>query len=125
MDIDDGDVHGDVDFCEAPSSMQGHRACLRCGLVKCMDQFYANGCENCPFLEMIERQDRVTGCTTSNFEGVVALVQPEKSWLAKWEALRKFYPGVYALQVFGEMPPQIQEFLIDKGIACRAVKDDD
>ena len=27
-----------IDFADPPSSMKGHRACLRCGLVKCFDQ---------------------------------------------------------------------------------------
>jgi len=121
MDADDDIGHGEVDFCEPPNGMTGLRACLRCGLVKCMDQFYTIGCENCPFLEMAERQDRVNECTTSDFEGVIALMKPEDSWLSKWEGLRKFYPGVYAVRLYGEPSQETREYLEEKGIACRAI----
>ena len=70
--MDDG-ADREVDFCDAPNSMKNHRACLRCGLVKCFDQFYQDGCENCPFLELADRQDRVGSCTTSDFGGIVAM----------------------------------------------------
>ena len=37
----------------APSSLKGVRACKRCGLLKTLDQFISEGCENCPFLDMV------------------------------------------------------------------------
>ena len=110
----------DKDIADLPNSMKGHRACLRCGLVKCFDQFYAEGCENCPFLELAERQDRVQSCTTSNFEGTVAMMKPQDSWVARWEGISRNLPGVYALSLEGEMPEQIMQFLRDKRISCRA-----
>jgi transcription elongation factor SPT4 len=36
-----------------PLSIRGIRACKRCGLLKTLDQFINEGCENCPFLEMV------------------------------------------------------------------------
>lgn len=39
---------------QTPDSLQGMRACKRCGLIKTFQQFYDVGCENCPFLEMEE-----------------------------------------------------------------------
>ena len=44
-----------ADLAEAsvPNSMKGVRACKRCGILKTIDQFIDNGCENCPFLEMV------------------------------------------------------------------------
>jgi transcription elongation factor SPT4 len=36
-----------------PTSTKGIRACKRCGLLKTIDQFINEGCENCPFLEMV------------------------------------------------------------------------
>ena len=88
--------------------------------MKCFDQFYAEGCENCPFLELAERQDRVQSCTTSNFEGMVAMMKPDDSWVARWEGISRNLPGVYAMRLEGEMPPQIMQFLRDKRISCRA-----
>lgn len=36
-----------------PSSLRGVRACKRCGILKTVDQFINEGCENCPFLDMV------------------------------------------------------------------------
>jgi len=36
-----------------PAALRGIRACKRCGLLKTLDQFINEGCENCPFLEMV------------------------------------------------------------------------
>lgn len=36
-----------------PSGMRGIRACKRCGILKTLDQFLNEGCENCPFLDMV------------------------------------------------------------------------
>jgi transcription elongation factor SPT4 len=118
--MDDGGDR-EIDFCDAPNSMKNHRACLRCGLVKCFDQFYQDGCENCPFLELADRQDRVGSCTTSDFGGIVAMMKPDESWLARWEGISKSLPGVYAKEMTGAMPDQIRQFLHDKRIPCRAV----
>lgn len=37
----------------APTNMKGIRACKRCGILKTLDQFIDDGCENCPFLDMV------------------------------------------------------------------------
>ena len=130
-----------IDFADPPSSMKGHRACLRCGLVKCFDQrapgarmrpraptpfpprrFFQDGCENCPFLELAERQDRVASCTTASFDGVVAMMKPEESWIARWEGINRSLPGCYAMKLTGEMPEQIRQFLHDKRISSRVTQ---
>lgn len=36
-----------------PNALRGIRACKRCGLLKTLDQFINEGCENCPFLDMV------------------------------------------------------------------------
>jgi transcription elongation factor SPT4 len=38
-----------------PNSLKGIRACKRCGILKTLDQFVNEGCENCPFLDMVRR----------------------------------------------------------------------
>eukprot|EP00978_Attheya_sp_CCMP212_P032174 scaffold124175_cov49-Attheya_sp.AAC.3 len=35
-----------------PSALRGIRSCKRCGILKTLDQFINEGCENCPFLDM-------------------------------------------------------------------------
>ena len=105
-------------------------------------RFYQDGCENCPFLELADRQDRVASCTTANFEGVIAMMKPDESWVARWEGINRNLPGarprrppeeaprprahrrrraqVYAMKLTGQMPEQIRQFLSDKRISCRA-----
>ncbi|KAJ8598143.1 hypothetical protein CTAYLR_007414 [Chrysophaeum taylorii] len=118
-----GDEEPDaVDFCETPTSMQGLRSCLRCGLIKNFNQFYEHGCENCPFLELPERQDRVERCTTSDFEGMFSMMKPEDSWVARWEGLTSFYPGIYALRIFGVLPDEVDAMLQDLQLTARATK---
>ncbi|KAJ1457776.1 transcription elongation factor SPT4 [Pelagophyceae sp. CCMP2097] len=116
-------MDGGLDFCDAPSSMNGQRACMRCGLVKCFNQFYDSGCENCPFLELEERQDLVQTCTTSNFEGMVMMINPNDSWISRWEGISSFVPGVYAAKITGELPDHVRAFLHDKHISSRAHPD--
>jgi len=35
-----------------PNNVRTIRACKRCGILKTQEQFYEEGCENCPFLDM-------------------------------------------------------------------------
>lgn len=32
-------------------------------------------------------QDRVAECTTSNFDGMISMLRPEDSWVAKWQRI--------------------------------------
>ena len=36
-----------------PDHIRNIRACKRCGILKTFDQFMNDGCENCPFLDMV------------------------------------------------------------------------
>jgi Spt4/RpoE2 zinc finger len=47
-----------------PSSLRGIRACKRCGILKTVDQFINEGCENCPFLDMV-RTTQYAPCHSS------------------------------------------------------------
>ena len=44
------------------------RCCIPCRLVKTLDQFYEQGCENCPYLGMEGDRERVYECTTTEFQ---------------------------------------------------------
>ena len=39
--------------------------------------------------------------TTSNYEGTIALINPADSWVAKWQGLTNYVPGLYAVRYCG------------------------
>ena len=43
----------DLAQASVPDQLKGVRACKRCGIIKTVEQFLDNGCENCPFLDMV------------------------------------------------------------------------
>ena len=64
-----------------PSSLKKLRACTECRLVKTEEQviyyfikFEKDGCDNC------EDQKNYT----TNFKGIIAIMNPRGSWAAKW-----------------------------------------
>lgn len=103
-----------------PADMKNLRACLCCSLVKTFQQFEMYGCENCTFLEMEEDRDKVNECTSASFEGLIAMMRPEESWVAKWQRLRSggrpFQRGCYAVSVNGRLPSRIIGDLEKQGI---------
>lgn len=91
-----------------PKELRNLRACLLCSLVKTLDQFEYDGCENCDeVLHMKNNRDAVYECTSSSFDGLIALMSPEDSWVAKWQGLTHNVKGCYAISVTGKLPPGI------------------
>ena len=44
-----------------PNALRGIRACKRCGILKTLDQFIDEGCENCPFLDLVSDPNGADG----------------------------------------------------------------
>ena len=62
------------------------RACLLCSIIQSPVDFRRNGCPNCEeIMQMKQSQDRVASCTTTHFDGVIAVIDPESSWVARWQ----------------------------------------
>lgn len=61
-----------------------------------------DGCLNCEvYLELAGRLESVLECTSATFDGMIALQDPQASWVAKWQRLDGFKPGLYAVTVTG------------------------
>lgn len=103
-------------FAQTPATLTRLRACKTCKLIKTYDQFYAEFCENCPqkrpeTVTAGSRADFVQTETTSDYEGMVTMLQPAHSWVARW--LRMYSrtddgsivhvkTGLYAIKLPGE-----------------------
>ncbi|KAI8507216.1 transcription elongation factor SPT4-like [Branchiostoma floridae] len=104
-----------------PKEMRNLRACLLCSLIKTIDQFVFDGCDNCePYLQLKGNKDLVYDCTSSNFDGVVSMMSPDDSWVAKWQRINRFKPGCYAISTTGRLPPSIVRELKTHGITYRS-----
>lgn len=44
------------------------------------------------------------------------MMEPDESWVGKWQSLDKFVPGVYAISVVGTLPSHVIEDLKIDGI---------
>eukprot|EP01097_Dermamoeba_algensis_P001263 TRINITY_DN1483_c0_g1_i1.p1 TRINITY_DN1483_c0_g1~~TRINITY_DN1483_c0_g1_i1.p1 ORF type:complete len:120 (-),score=13.48 TRINITY_DN1483_c0_g1_i1:245-604(-) len=100
-----------------PVEFRKLRACLFCGLVKNDSQFKENGCENCPFLHLKGDNERIERCTSNSFEGMIAMMNPEDSWVSKWQRFPpRSKPGCYAMVVNGRLPSDIVQNLERNGI---------
>lgn len=83
-------------------SLRGLRACMVCSIVQAGTKFVSSGCPNCEdFLEMRHSADVVQDCTSAVFEGMIALADPQSSWVAKWQRVSGYAPGTYAVKVEG------------------------
>ncbi len=45
---------------------------------------------------------------------MITLANPAKSWVAKWQRLDGYVPGVYAIKVSGQLPDEIRSSLEDE-----------
>lgn len=73
-----------------------------CSLVQSGTKFTNVGCPNCEeFLEMRGSQDTVADCTSQVFEGMITVTGEEGSWVARWQRLEGYKPGIYAVKVVG------------------------
>lgn len=65
---------------------------------------------------MAGSSDAVVECTSQVFEGVITIANPTTSWVAKWQRLDKFVPGVYAAKVIGQLPEEVLASMEDAGV---------
>jgi transcription elongation factor SPT4 len=84
-----------------------------CSIVQTGTKFVSSGCPNCEhFLEMRHSADVVQDCTSAVFEGMIAMADPESSWVAKWQRLQGYAPGTYAVKVEGLVSTMSENSLV-------------
>ncbi|KAJ9665434.1 transcription elongation factor spt4 [Coniosporium apollinis] len=89
----------------APNQQRHLRACMVCSIVLLHSKFLQNGCPNCDsFLELAGSAENVAECTSQVYEGLIMMAQPQDSWVAKWQRIVNYVPGVYATKVVGQLP---------------------
>jgi transcription elongation factor SPT4 len=90
-----------------PNQQRNLRACMVCSIVRTYAQFMNGGCPNCEdILELIGNSDNVTDCTSAVFEGLISVSDTSRSWVARFQRLEGYVPGVYATQVEGILPEE-------------------
>lgn len=67
-------------------------------------QFEEEGCDNCE-QGIGMGVDAIQDQCTPNFSGMLAIMDPEKSWCARWTRKKKYIPGLYALKLEDEDGP--------------------
>lgn len=78
------------------------RACMICSIVRTTQQFMNSGCPNCEaFLEMTGSMDVIQEVTSQVFDGLITVSDTTRSWVARYQRLEGYVPGVYAVQVEG------------------------
>lgn len=97
-----------------------------CSFLATANEFKQIGCPNCEdILGMKGEADRVLECTTLKFDGAIAVIAPELSWVAKWQRNDKHSPGVYAVRVNASLPESITDELEASGVVVQSREDDD
>ncbi|RYP10514.1 hypothetical protein DL770_008661 [Monosporascus sp. CRB-9-2] len=99
-----------------PGQMRYARACMVCSIVLTQTRFRNHGCPNCPFLELKGSSEAIETCTSQVFEGLIAIANPKKSWVAKWQRIDGYVRGCYATKVSGSLPEEVRTALEEEGI---------
>ena len=66
--------------------------------------------------------EAIAECTSANYQGVVSVMaadasrEQRRSWVARWQRINTYVPGVYAVQVVGELPEWVVAEMAEKGI---------
>ncbi|KAF8590255.1 transcription initiation protein spt4 [Ramaria rubella] len=96
------------------------RACLLCSIVQAPNDFKRVGCPNCEeILQLKMNQDRILSCTSAQFDGIIAVVDPDASWVARWQRTSKYVRGMYAARVVGRIPDEIDDDIKGRGMTYR------
>jgi transcription elongation factor SPT4 len=100
-----------------PNQQRNMRACMVCSIVRTQQQFMTQGCPNCEdVLELVGNADQINDCTSQVFEGLISVADTSRSWVARYQRLEGYVPGVYATQVEGILPEDVLAAVETAGI---------
>jgi len=100
-----------------PGQQRNMRACMVCSIVRTHQQFLQQGCPNCEdILELINNPEQINDCTSQVFEGLITVADTKRSWVARYQRLEGYVPGVYATQVEGILPDDVLGAVENAGI---------
>jgi len=69
--------------------------------------------------------DAIQECTSQVYEGLITLADASQSWVARWQRLDGYVPGVYAVKVVGMVSVRTDwawlglGFLWRGGVGCK------
>lgn len=85
-------------------------------------------------------ESRTRACTSAQFDGTIAVIDPETSWVARWQRTcacalalavalsesqvslnlaAKYVRGIYAVRVLGHVPDDVEAELDNRGFKYR------
>jgi transcription elongation factor SPT4 len=44
------------------------------------------------------------------------MIQPRRSWVAKWQRFTDYHPGIYCVSMHGDLPEIVDKFLEERKI---------
>ncbi|KAI6113310.1 Spt4/RpoE2 zinc finger-domain-containing protein, partial [Pisolithus croceorrhizus] len=86
-----------------------HKACLLCSIIQLSTNFEGNGCQICEEITQLRGSTgRMSVCTTTNFDGMIAVFDPKPSWVRLWTCEAKHVREMYAVRVDGRVPEDVE-----------------
>ncbi|EQB60193.1 transcription elongation factor spt4 [Vairimorpha apis BRL 01] len=75
------------------------KCCKLCSKIS--SQLKSKGCDNCTTVS------KDSNIVSNKFKGMIGLVEPDKSWVAKWQRINGLKKGLYALTVAGDVDEEV------------------
>ena len=96
-----------------PQDNRNLNACVLCKIIMTESQWRRQN-DNCP-------NCMKAPTLTPDFVGMISVMMPKESWVAKWNKVMTCIPGVYAINI----PQAADGYLEDEGDMVRAAGDHD
>lgn len=61
----------------------------------------------------------ISNNNNNNVCSIVSMMDSKDSWVARWQRIERFTPGVYAIQVYGRLPEDVIGDLESRGYAYK------